>query len=98
MKDLLVKRILIAAGLALSAPVWAAQKTATLSVQGMSCATCPITVKMALMKLGGVVNVTSNLGKSETTVVYDDARVSLETLTQATKDAGFPSTVTGVKP
>jgi mercuric ion binding protein len=98
MKDLLVKRILIAVGFALSAPVWAAQKTATLSVQDMSCATCPIAVKMALMKLGGVVNVTSNLAKKQTTVVYDDAHISLESLTQATKDAGFPSTVTGVKP
>lgn len=98
MKGLPVKCILIAAGFALSVPVWAAQKTATLAVPGMSCATCPITIKMALMKLGGVVNVTSNLGKSETTVVYDDARVSLEALMQATKNAGFPSTVTGVKP
>lgn len=98
MKGLPVKRILITVGFVLSSPVWAAQKTATLSVQDMSCATCPITVKMALMKLGGVVNVTSNLGKRETTVVYDDARVSLEALTQATKNAGFPSTVTGVEP
>ncbi|WP_332746807.1 hypothetical protein [Hydrogenophaga sp.] len=36
--------------------------------------------------------------KREVTVVYDDARVSLENLTQATRDAGFPSTVSGVKP
>lgn len=92
-----MKRILIAVGCVLSAPVWAAQQTATLSVPSMSCATCPITVKQALTKLGGVVDVKSNLGRRETTVVYDDAQVSLEALTRATKDAGFPSTVTGVR-
>lgn len=98
MKGLTVKRILFALGFAVSPLAWAAQQTATLSVPGMSCATCPITVKKALTKLGGVVDVKSNLGRRETTVVYDDARVSLETLTQATKDAGFLSTVTGVRP
>jgi mercuric ion binding protein len=64
----------------------------------MSCATCPITVKKALTKLGGVVDVKSNLGKRRTSVVYDDTQVSLDALTRATKDAGFPSTVTGVEP
>ncbi|WP_171019862.1 mercury resistance system periplasmic binding protein MerP [Hydrogenophaga sp. 2FB] len=93
-----MKRILIAVGFVLSAPVWTAQQIATLSVPGMSCATCPITVKKALTKLGGVVDVKSNLGRRETTVVYDDTQVSLEALTRATKDAGFPSTVTGVRP
>jgi len=98
MKGLTVKHILIAVGVVLSPHAWAAQQTATLSVPGMSCATCPITVKKALTKLGGVVDVKSNLGRRETTVVYDDTLVSFEALTQATKDAGFPSTVTGVRP
>ncbi len=98
MKGLAVKHILIAVGVVLSPLAWAAQLTATLSIPGMSCATCPITVKKALTKLGGVVDVKSNLGGRETTVVYDDTQVSLEALTRATKDAGFPSTVTGVRP
>lgn len=98
MKGLLVKRLMITVGFVLSAPAWAAQQTAMLFISGMTCATCPITVKKALTKLGGVIDVKSNLGKRETTVIYDDARVSLESLTQATRDAGFPSTVTGAKP
>lgn len=77
---------------------WSAQKTVTLSVPGMSCATCPIEVKTALTKLGGLVDVKSNLGMRETSVVYDDTQVSLDALTRATKDAGFPSTVAEVKP
>lgn len=98
MKGLTLKNILIAVGFVLSPQAWAAQQTATLSVPGMSCATCPITVKKALTKLGGAVDVRSNLGRRETTVVYDDTQVSLDALTRATKAAGFPSTVTGVRP
>lgn len=98
MKGSTMKHLLIAVGFVLSPLAWAAQQTVTLSVPGMSCATCPITVKKALTKLNGVVDVKSNLGKRETTVVYDDSRVAPEALTQATTDAGFPSTVTKVKP
>lgn len=97
MKGLSVKHLMIAFGIVLCAPAWAAQQATTLSIPGMTCATCPITVKKALTKLGGVIDVKSNLGNRETTVVYDDARVSLQTLTQATKDAGFSSTVKTVK-
>lgn len=93
-----MKHILIAGGLMLSPLAWATQQSVTLSVPGMSCATCPITVKMALTKLGGVVDVKSSLDKRETTVIYDDARVSPEALTQATTEAGFPSTVKRAKP
>ena len=42
---------LFALTVALSAPAWAATKTVTLSVPGMTCATCPITVKKALSKV-----------------------------------------------
>ena len=45
---------LIALAAALSAPAWAATKTVTLSVPGMTCAACPITVKKALTKVDGV--------------------------------------------
>lgn len=45
---------LIALAAALSAPAWAATKTVALSVPGMTCAACPITVKKALTKVDGV--------------------------------------------
>jgi mercuric transport protein len=41
---------------ALSAPAWAATQTVTLSVTGMTCAACPITIKKALNKVEGVEN------------------------------------------
>lgn len=97
MKGLPMKHIVLALGFAISAPAWAAQQTVKLSVPGMTCATCPITVKKALTKLSGVLEVKSNLDRRETTVVYDDAKVTLKSITQATGEAGFPSTISEAK-
>ena len=72
--------------------VSASPQTATLSVPAMSCATCPIAIKAALTKLPGVSSVKSDLGKRQTTVVYDDAETDVAALSKATADAGFPST------
>ncbi len=78
---------------ALSSPVWAATKTVTLSVPGMDCPVCPITVKKALTKVDGVAKAEVNFDKRQAVVTFDDARTSVETLTNATKDAGYPATV-----
>ncbi len=77
----------------LMAPAWASNQTVTLSVPGMDCPVCPITVKKALTKVGGVAKVDVNFDKRQAVVTYDDARTNTGALTQATKDAGYPSTV-----
>ena len=79
--------------LAFSASAWAATKTVTLSVPGMTCAACPITVKKALNKVDGVVKTEVSLEKKEATVTYDDAKTSVNALLDATKNAGYPSSV-----
>jgi mercuric ion binding protein len=81
-----------------AAPAWAAPKTATLSVPGMTCAACPITVKTALNKTPGVSQTKVNYEKRQATVVFDDAKTNTAALTRATADAGFPSQVVGVSP
>lgn len=78
---------------ALSAPAWAATQTATLSVPGMTCATCPITLKKALNKVEGVEKIEVNLEKKEAVVTFEDAKTTVEALLEATKNAGYPSTV-----
>jgi mercuric ion binding protein len=79
--------------LAFGASAWAATKTVTLSVPGMTCAACPITVKKALSKVDGVVKSEVSLEKKEATVTYDDAKTSVNALLDATKNAGYPSSV-----
>ena len=76
-------------------PAWAATQTVTLSVPGMTCAACPITVKKALTKVSGVSKIDVNLDRREARVTFDDAKANVEALTRATKDAGYPSTVVG---
>lgn len=77
----------------LSAPLWAATRVVTLSVSGMTCAACPITVKKALSKVPGVEKVDVHYEKRQVVVTFDDAKTNIPALTQATKNAGYPSTV-----
>lgn len=79
--------------LILTIPAWAASRTVTLSIPGMSCAACPITVKKALMQVDGVSKVDIDLEKREATVSFDDEKTSVEALTKATTEAGYPTTV-----
>ncbi len=84
-----------AALLLLAGPAWAAPKTVTLAVPGMTCATCPITVKKALTKVTGVTKVDVDLDNLQAVVTFDDAKTTVAALTKATTDAGYPSTVKG---
>ncbi|MDX1506649.1 MAG: mercury resistance system periplasmic binding protein MerP [Woeseiaceae bacterium] len=76
-----------------SAPVLAGTQTVTLAVPGMTCVTCPITVKKALTQVDGVIEVKVTYEPKEAVVTFDDTKTSVETLTDATKNAGYPSTV-----
>jgi mercuric ion binding protein len=76
---------------AVAGPLSAAPQIVTLSVPGMDCAVCPITIKKALMKVQGVSKATVNLEKREAVVTFDDAATSISALTRATTDAGYPS-------
>lgn len=89
------KLLALAAWVILASPVWAATQTVTLSVPGMNCATCPITVKKALTQVSGVSKVEVNLDRREARVTFDGAKANVEALTRATQDAGYPSTVVG---
>lgn len=76
-----------------AAPAWAATQTVTLSVPGMTCAACPITVKKALTRVDGVSRAEVSFESREATVTFDDAKASVRALMDATKNAGYPSTV-----
>ena len=78
---------------AVVAPVWAATQTVTLSIPGMTCAACPITVKKAISKVEGVSKTDVNFDKRKAVVTFDDAKTSVQKLTKATEDAGYPSTL-----
>ncbi len=89
------KLVALVALIAMTTPVWAATQTVTLSVPGMDCAACPITVKKALTKVSGVNKTEVSLERREAKVSFDDAKTNVEALTRATKEAGYPSTLVG---
>ena len=78
---------------AVVAPVWAATQTVTLSVPGMTCAACPITVKKAISKVEGVSKTDVSFDKREAIVTFDDTKTNGQKLTKATEDAGYPSSL-----
>lgn len=90
MKNLLASLL---SALLLVAGAAAAVETVTLDVANMTCGTCPITVKKSLEKVGGVQKVVVNFEAKSATVTFDSAKAEVASLTSATANAGFPSTV-----
>jgi mercuric ion binding protein len=78
----------VTSGAALAAP-----RTVTLDVQNMTCPVCPLTVKKALERVSGVQQVAVDYASKTATVQFDDATATADKLTEATKAAGYPSTL-----
>ena len=79
--------------LAVVAPVAgsAETRTVTLAVENMTCALCPITIRKALEKVDGVIEASASLETKTATVTFDPAKTTVEALTKATTNAGYPS-------
>lgn len=68
-------------------------QTVTLAVQNMDCPLCPFTVRKALEAIPGVAKVSVDFNAKTATVSFDPTKTNPQALTQATGNAGFPSTV-----
>lgn len=76
--------------LALSASVWAGERTVNLKVEGMSCAMCAPAARKALEKVDGVKS--AQVAGDQATVVADE-KVQDADLVKAIQGAGFTATV-----
>lgn len=76
-----------------SSAALADMKTVTLDVPGMTCEACPITIKKAISRVSGVTKVSASLERKEAVVTYDDSKTTVDALTKATANAGYPSSV-----
>ncbi len=65
------------------------QKTITLPVQGMTCASCVSHVQKALEEVTGVSDASVNLATEQATVSFEPGLVHLETLADAVREAGY---------
>lgn len=69
----------------------AAQRTVTLAVDGMTCASCPYIVKQSLSRVPGVERVEVSYADKRAVVTFDDSKTDVAALTKATAGVGFPS-------
>ena len=76
----------------LSAPAVAATQAVVLSIPKIACAACTTKIRAALTKVRGV-KTEMNLERRQAVVSFDDAQTSVQALTKATADAGFPAEV-----
>ena len=71
----------------------ATPRTVILNVKNMDCELCSIAVKKSLKNVSGVTAVKVYFDEKTATINFDADQVQPERLTQATTNAGFPSTV-----
>jgi periplasmic mercuric ion binding protein len=90
----MMKKIALLSLLALtSLTAFAAPKTVTLEVPTMNCVTCPFTVKKALKNVEGVSKAEVTYETKLAVVTFDDEKTTAKALTEATTNAGYPSTL-----
>lgn len=89
-----MKKLALLSLLALTSPTaFAKPQTVTLEVPTMNCVTCPFTVKKALQNVEGVSKAEVTFENKLAVVTFDDDKTSIEELTEATKNAGYPSAI-----
>ena len=59
----------------------------------MFCGSCPYIVRKSLETAPGVVAAQADYDTQTATVTFDPQKTNVQALTQATADAGFPSTL-----
>lgn len=82
---------LVALGLFAAPAAFAGEKTVTLAVPGIDCASCPIIVKSSLEAVPGVEKVAVSLAEKTAVVTFDDDKTAVPALITATTKAGYPS-------
>lgn len=66
-------------------------ETVVLDVPGMTCGTCPITVRLALKRVTGVIDARADFDARTATVTFDPGETDVQVLIRATTEAGYPS-------
>lgn len=73
----------------------AKMETKVFSIENMTCALCPVTVKKAMEKVAGVKSVTVDFDAKTATVIFDPSIATIEDIADASTFAGYPAHVNG---
>ena len=91
-----MKKILLAIALSglVSAfsPAHAEDQTVSMSIEKMTCALCPLTVRKAMERVDGVHEVKVNFDTKIAIVTFDDSITTAAKVANASTDVGYPAT------
>lgn len=88
------RRILLGALTALvlgAGTAFAGERSVTLTVENMTCASCPYIVKKAIAAVPGVSKVEVSYETKIMVVTFDDAKTGLDAIAAASANAGYPA-------
>ena len=75
----------------------AQEQTVTMHVSGMTCGTCPISVRHRALQLKGVHAAAADLDTATATVTYEDSEQSPQAIARAITKLGYPATIRKAK-
>jgi len=75
----------------------AQEQTVTIHVSGMTCGTCPISVRHRALQLKGVHEAAVDLDTATATVTYEDSKQSPQAIALAITKLGYPATIRKAK-
>ena len=84
--------IVLALAFGVAVPAVAAEQMVSLSVERMSCALCPLTVRKAMERVDGVQHIEVDYETKTATVTFDDTKTTATDVAQASTDVGYPAT------
>lgn len=88
MKRLIMLAALTALGVGAAA---ATERTVKLAIDKMYCDACPATVSKAIRNVKGVKSAKVDYKTKTAVVVFDDAAATVEAITAASTNAGYPA-------
>ncbi len=83
----------LVAGLLGPGAAFAGERTVTLTVSNMTCASCPYIVEKSLTGLPGVTKVAVSFKEKSAIVTFDDQKTTAVALIAATTNAGYPASI-----
>jgi len=75
----------------------AQEQTVTMHVSGMTCGTCPISIRHRALQMKGVHAATADINTALATVTFEDSEQSPQAIAQAITTLGYPATIEKLK-
>ena len=90
MKNIMIMSAFLLTGLTSTA--YAENKTACFNVEGMTCTTCSLTIKIAVKKIDGIAKVDASFGSKNAVVSFDSGKTNTKEIKKKIDSTGYKAT------